>query len=143
MQSLATHQWKCKFNRISNQDRIPLYQNDLLLQGVLEYFIQSIFYNAGNNQNAILSWDRIDSFANVLITLIALDIEYYNTLIQSYIETKFSSFEENKFHFIINTLKHLSTDRNVDLQNIDKSNRMIFVLNFRDFVSQIKSTSLF
>lgn len=100
----------------------------------------------GNNNNnatpttasALLAWDRIDSLGNTLITFIALENARFTQSAQYLVSLQAPSVQPTLLH----CLTQLSTARGVSLQTIDKPNRQKFLLNFREFVTQIKSLSL-
>ena len=85
-----------------------------------------------------ISWDRIDSIGNVLITFIALDNARFLAVAQYLV----SQQSVGKQPLLLQCLNKLTTARAVNLQAIDKPNRVKFLQNFREFVAQIKALSL-
>jgi hypothetical protein len=109
---------------------------DSLLQSILS---ASAAGESGNTAApALLSWDRTDSLGNVLITFVALDNSRYTSVAQYLVSQQAPSVQAT----LLQALTRLSTARSVNMQAIDKANRQKFVLNFREFVTQIKSLSL-
>ncbi len=93
---------------------------------------------APTTASALLAWDRIDSLGNTLITFVALDNARFSQSAQYLVSLQAPSVQPTLLH----CLTQLSTARGVNLQSIDKPNRQKFLLNFREFVTQIKSLSL-
>ena len=87
---------------------------------------------------ARVSWDRIDSIGNALITYIALDSARFQVVAQYLV----SQQQPSKQATLLQCLNRLTTARGVKMHAIDKPNRVIFVQNFREFVTQVKSLSL-
>ena len=142
------------------QDTVPFAATDVLLQ-VTDTLLQAILSSTSTtgtttttsssmidttsttmsavpDSSALLSWDRIDSLANTLISYIALDTNRFTTSAQYLVQQQLPSVQPT----LLQALTRLSTARGVNLQAIDKANRQKFVLNFREFVTQIKSLSL-
>lgn len=144
LQSLATHQWKCLAGQLPAHSKVPFAANDVLVQ-VIDSLLQAILSatvapSAENRTTgaALLSWDRIDSLGNTLVTYIALDTTRYTAAAQYLVSLQAPSVQPT----LLQALTRLSTARDVDLRAIDRPNRQKFLLNFREFVTQIKSLSL-
>lgn len=88
--------------------------------------------------SAVLAWDRIDALSNALITFVALDTARFSQSAQYLVGMQAPSLQPTLLH----CLTQLTSARGVNLQAIDKPNRQKFLLNFREFVAQIKSLSL-
>jgi len=133
------------------QSNVPFAAAEVLAQA-LDTLLQTILTSAkapssadpsaGTSSNtsssALLAWDRIDSLGNALITFVALDNARFTQSAQYLVNLQPASVQPTLLH----CLTQLTTARGVNLQAIDKPNRQKFLLNFREFVTQVKSLSL-
>lgn len=132
-----------------NQSNVPFAATDVLAQ-VLDTLLQAILTSSKpqavdpsvggtpSTASALLAWDRVDSLGNALVTFIALDNARFSQCAQYLVSLQVASVQPTLLH----CLTQLTTARGVNLQAIDKPNRQKFLLNFREFVTQIKSLSL-
>jgi hypothetical protein len=84
-----------------------------------------------------IAWDRVDTFANTLISFIALNVEHFHESALFIVKQQNPTLHEPLYE----CLNLLSTMRGVNISNIAKHNRINFVQNFRDFSVRIKSLS--
>ena len=91
-----------------------------------------------STRQLVLSWDRVDALGNTLITFIALDVQRFHSIASGLIGKQSPAIQS----MMIDLLNKLSTNGGVNLNEIEKHNRLIFVKNFREFVSEIKSLTL-
>lgn len=82
--------------------------------------------------------DRVDAFANTLITFIVLDPARFKQGTQYLV----SQYPVAQQQHLLQSLTQLSAARGVQMTNISKRNRNIFVENFREFCVHLKSLSL-
>ena len=126
------------------QDRVP-FQEHLLLLGALDDLLQSLFpaidgtTTNGSYKDLRLSWDRIDGLANAIMILVSIDPEHCSRSVETLISKHFERTHGNLRSSVGQLFRLLLTDRQLDLSSIDRSNRMLFVLNFREFLIQWKS----
>lgn len=86
-----------------------------------------------------LSWDRVDALGGTLIAYITLDNARYQQVAAALVQRHTSLATQQ---ILLENLTKVSTNRGVNMQSIEKSNRMLFVANFRDLVTQVKSLNL-
>jgi hypothetical protein len=79
----------------------------------------------------------VDAFANTLITFIVLDPGRFNQSIQ-YLVSQYPAAQQQP---LLDSLTQLSVARGVQLNDISKRNRNLFVENFREFCVHLKSMS--
>lgn len=126
------------------QDRVPFQEHPLLL-GALDDLLQSLFpaidgtASDGSHKDLRVSWDRIDGLANAIMIFISIDPEHCSRSIETLIGKHFGHANGNLRSSVGQLFRLLLTDRQLDLSSIDRSNRMLFVLNFREFLIQWKS----
>jgi hypothetical protein len=144
LQAIATHQWKCLAGQMPGHSKVPFTAGEVLAQ-VTDSLLQAILSATATptsdnttTASALLSWDRIDSLGNALATFIALDNSRFAAAAQYLVGLQSASVQPT----LLQALTRLSTARGVNLQAIDKPNRQKFVMNFREFVTLIKSLSL-
>jgi len=144
LQAIGTHQWRCVFNRTAMQDRVPFREHHLLL-GALDDLLQSLFpavnrtSSCGSHKDLRVSWDRIDGLANAMMIIISIDPDHCSRLVETLIDKNFDRSNDSMRDSVGQMFRLLLTDRQLDLSSIDRSNRMLFVLNFREFLIQWKS----
>jgi hypothetical protein len=123
------------------QDRVP-FQEHLLLLGALDDLLQSLFHGTtsdGSHKDLRVSWDRIDGLANAIMILISIDPDHCSRSVETLIGKHFELTNGHLRSTVGQLFRLLLTDRQLDLSSIDRSNRMLFVLNFREFLIQWKS----
>lgn len=92
----------------------------------------------GDNRCIRLSSDRVDSLGGALFIFLVLDM----TSFQSDAQRLISMQPINLQPTFMRCIDRLLTARNINFQNIDKPNKMLFVQNFREFAVQIRSLTL-
>lgn len=86
-----------------------------------------------------ISWDRVDACANALLTLISLDVPRFMTCAQNLIQQQSPQFQPA----LLACFDKLVTAGGVNITNIDKANRVIFVANMRSFITDARALLLF
>lgn len=144
------HQWKCRANQLPHQSNVPFQAAEVLAQ-VIDSLLQAILTSTtsahGNDpssstststSSSLVSWDRVDSLSNTLVTFIALDNARFSASAQYLVSLQPAAKQAT----LMQCLTRLTTAKGVNLQAIDKPNRQKFLLNFRDFITQLKSLSM-
>ena len=85
-----------------------------------------------------LTSDRLDAFANALISLIVLDQAQFHRIVSEFIQGQIGSVQI----VLIKQIQSLCSDRNVNMNSIEKKNRQLFVNNFREFMNHVRSLPL-
>lgn len=131
---------------MSQQSNVPFQATDVLAQ-VIDSLLQAILISSSESaahrsetstSSSLVSWDRADSLSNTLVTFIALDNARFSASAQYLVSLQPAARQAT----LMQCLTRLTTARGVNLQGIDKPNRQKFMLNFREFITQIKSLSL-
>jgi len=86
-----------------------------------------------------ISVDRLDAAANALLTLIAMDNERF----KAYAHTMISQQQPMVQPQLVAAFEKLSTARGVSMVHVEKSNRIIFVQNLKEFVSEVRPLVVF
>lgn len=151
MQSLGTSQWNATRKPNPNtlgfnpQDQVILVST--VLNKVLELVLLTNTSSFKNNNDVNSSkqlvtgilWDRMDSLANTIAIYIALEKQQFQYISEVFINRQSDPDVKNT---LIRNFQQLVSHGNYDMENINRNNRQIFVRNFREFMTQIKSLSL-
>ena len=113
-----------------------LLHSEVLLQ-ILDRLLEVVL--VPQEKDFDLSWDRVDALGGTLIAFITLDNARYQQVAGALVQRHASSATQQ---ILLENLSKVSTNRGVNMQSIEKNNRMIFVQNFRDLVTQVKSLNL-
>jgi len=84
----------------------------------------------------IIQWDRIDACAAALLSLIALQPVQFQVSVNKIILGQLQGNEMIQ-QSIMASFQKLTSSNGVQLNRIDKRNRGVFVINFREFVSEV------
>lgn len=90
-----------------------------------------------SNNSAKIYSDRVDAFGNTFITLILLDLRQFQEDAKELLSSQAQSVQS----IVMQQLEKMLTDRQLNLQSIEKRNRLIFVQNFREFLRQMVAVS--
>ncbi len=136
LQSIGINQYKSLQQSGKVLGLSPALHSEILLL-VLDRLLEVVLLPQGRDCD--LSWDRVDALGNALITYIALDAARFQQ-VGSALVTRHP--QQAVQQALFEGLSKLSTNRGVNLSTIDKANRVVFVQNFREFITHIKSLNL-
>jgi hypothetical protein len=86
-----------------------------------------------------LLFDRIDAIASVFLAFVVLSLPEFTTILN---ELLIQASSQNRT-VLMSYLQTLLSDRQVQLNTLNKKNRMLFIQNFRDFYQQIKHLTIY
>jgi hypothetical protein len=112
---------------------VPSSQGENLFSFCLQRLLEIMIFPSSCDYG--LSYDRIDAFASTLINLIAMDVQRFNTCLQSLLAQQPTSLQQP----MMEVLEKLVASNGVDINRFDdKRNRLLFVQNMRQFVTEIR-----
>lgn len=104
-----------------------------LFPGAIQRLLEMVIFP--NTCEYGISWDRMDGFANALIMLISIDQQRFTSCAQSLISQQQPQYQSK----LIASFEKLITNNNVNITSIDKSNRVIFTKNIREFIIEVRA----
>lgn len=137
MQQIRFHQQQVQSPNTSSNTKpvMPLLHQQVLLTP-LPYMLRMALQPW--SREIKLTSDRLDAFANALISLIVLDQAQFHRIVSEFIQGQIGSVQI----VLIKQIQSLCSDRNVNMNSIEKKNRQLFVNNFREFINHVRSLPL-
>lgn len=114
-----------------------MLRHDVLLH-CIDRFVSLLISAKSTQRDAFLAWDRVDAVGNCLFTLICLNPERFQQGVEHMIMQQTASVQTS----MSSCFGMLLSSRGLSADSLDKPNRMKFVANFREFVTNIKSLSM-
>lgn len=134
IQALATFQYQCNKQGAEGYGKslaIPLFNY------ICEKLLQILLYP--NMSDYGISWDRLDSFAIALLSIIVLDYNFFMQCAQIIIQSQPDMIRNE----LLNSFTLLTTARNIEFNKVDRKSKQIFIQNMRDFYNQVKPLVIF
>jgi hypothetical protein len=108
-----------------------------IFSNTLERLLQMLIFPATCEYG--IAMDRLDACSNSLLPLIALNVQRFTQCAQALIQQQQPQYQQA----LITSFEKLTTNNGVNLGAIDKSNRIVFVKNMREFVLEVRSLVLY